>query len=862
MVEALEAKQLLAAFVVTTAADTGVGSLRQAISDANANPGYDAITFNIPGGGVQTITPTTPLPDVTDPTLIDATTQPGYAGTPLIQLNGGNIFYNLPYYPPNYPIPNVNGLTLAGGESTVKGLDINRFSGYGIGLSGDGNTISGDFIGTDPTGTRSQGNSNGGIYSETRENQIGGSGAANRNLISGNGGYGITLASAGNLPTNNRVQGNFIGTDVTGSNDLGNLQGGINVQSSGNLIGGQAAVLANTIAFNGGAGVQVGYYGYQQNVNGNAILGNSIYQNIGLGIDIGYTGVSNYNYGSYSPNRGINFPTLASAYPVSGGTAVEGTYSGIPDSFYRIEFFANQAPDPSGYGQGQTFLGSTSVLTDDSGNAEIFTTLTNRVPAGEYLTATATDSLNDTSEFSKAIPISSTAKADVSVAFTSPGTPLTLGSDLVYVLSVSNSGPSRATNVTLTDPLPSGVSFVSANPTQGTADVSNGTVTVNFGTLDSGSTAGLVLVVHPTVVAPITNTVTVKADQPDPMPANNSASQTVVTVPVPPTDLSVLVTAAPPAVALGQDLTYVVEVANFGPSPASGVTVTDNLPSAASVLSSKSTQGTTSISNGVLTANLGILPVGSTALITIVLQPGAIGLAVSQATVTSDQADDNIVNNVSALSTPVVANTLPPSVLGQTLKVSGQSITAVVLSFDKDMNATMAGNLANYAIQDLGNKKTPNSSGPAVSLASATYDPVTRSVTLVPSSPLAVGRFYQLTVNGPGAPGITDNGGIPLDGDRNGLAGGIYTSLFGRGTRTQPTSLQIGATVPQPPPSGSGSSSSSSSSTSTNSSTSTTTSGSTTTTKTRHKLVHHDKSTTTVTLTKAHAPKPHHRAKG
>lgn len=87
---ALLATSLSAAtFTVTTTADSGAGSLRQAILNANANPGADTIQFAI-GSGFQSIQPLSSLPPIFDTTTIDATTQPGYAGTPLIELNGIN----------------------------------------------------------------------------------------------------------------------------------------------------------------------------------------------------------------------------------------------------------------------------------------------------------------------------------------------------------------------------------------------------------------------------------------------------------------------------------------------------------------------------------------------------------------------------------------------------------------------------------------------------------------------------------------------------------------------------------------------------------------------------------------------------
>jgi len=129
-------------YTVTTIADFGPGSLRQAIMSANANAGLDTIQFNITPNALLTITPATPLPEVTDPVIIDATTQPGYAGTPIVELDGGV----LP--------PSTNGLVLRGGQSVVRGLDLHGFPGSGIVIDGAGhNVVEGNFIGLDHTGT-------------------------------------------------------------------------------------------------------------------------------------------------------------------------------------------------------------------------------------------------------------------------------------------------------------------------------------------------------------------------------------------------------------------------------------------------------------------------------------------------------------------------------------------------------------------------------------------------------------------------------------------------------------------------------------------------------------------------------------
>ncbi|HEX8201101.1 MAG TPA: hypothetical protein VF590_11480 [Isosphaeraceae bacterium] len=150
--ELVEERVLLATFTVTSNLDNGddirplPGSLREAILNANSpnSPGLDLINFNISNttdGVVQTITPLSPLPPITDPVIIDGTTQPGFSGTPIIELDGTSAGTG------------ANGLTINTGGSTVQGLVINRFfGGGGIVLSSSGNILRGNFIGTDATG--------------------------------------------------------------------------------------------------------------------------------------------------------------------------------------------------------------------------------------------------------------------------------------------------------------------------------------------------------------------------------------------------------------------------------------------------------------------------------------------------------------------------------------------------------------------------------------------------------------------------------------------------------------------------------------------------------------------------------------
>ena len=121
----MEDRTLLSTLLVTSTADSGAGSLRQAILDSNAaTAGANVIDFAIPGQGVQTIAPLSALPPITHAVLIDGFSQPGYTGTPLIELSG------------NQAGP-VDGLTINGSNVTVRGLDIGGFaSGAGVVISG------------------------------------------------------------------------------------------------------------------------------------------------------------------------------------------------------------------------------------------------------------------------------------------------------------------------------------------------------------------------------------------------------------------------------------------------------------------------------------------------------------------------------------------------------------------------------------------------------------------------------------------------------------------------------------------------------------------------------------------------------
>ncbi len=384
-----------ASFTVTNTNDSGPSSLRQVILDANASPGTDTITFNIPGAGPHTIQPASALPTITDPVVIDGYTQPGASpntnplGTGLntalmIELDGSNAGVN------------ANGLHITSGNSTVRGLVINRFSSLpdvwasGIGILLDtngGNVIEGNFIGTDVTGTVAVPNTNFGVeIGDAINNIVGETTIEARNVISGNGRDGIGIG--GIFSSGNQVLGNFVGLDATGNAALPNALNGVFVHSGnsnmiqGNVISGNngcGVTLAggtvdnellsnligtqsdgtsplgnashgvhitglasnntigggNTIAFNAGNGVLLGP-SMDFSVGpgtGNVILSNSIFYNASLGIDLDTDGVTpnDPGDGDTGANNLQNYPVLTSATSGSSIT-IEGTLNSTPDT--------------------------------------------------------------------------------------------------------------------------------------------------------------------------------------------------------------------------------------------------------------------------------------------------------------------------------------------------------------------------------------------------------------------------------------------------------------------------------------------------------------------------------------------------
>jgi len=265
-------------YTVTNTSDAGAGSLRQAILDANGNPGADTIAFNITGSGVHTIAVASALPAITGPTILDAYTQPGSSPNTNPASLGLNTVLQIEIDCTS--VTTTSCLSVNADDVTVRGLVMNRNNlHYDIDvLDGHQNfVLEGCFLGTDPTGTRVLNPFYGGVqfHQDHHNGRVGGTTPAARNLLAvKNGASGAQLALGPPGFVDGLVAGNLIGTDITGRLDLNTSSGsGINILGGSNtVIGGTSADARNVV--NGGINIGSGTTG--KDATGNFIQGNFI----------------------------------------------------------------------------------------------------------------------------------------------------------------------------------------------------------------------------------------------------------------------------------------------------------------------------------------------------------------------------------------------------------------------------------------------------------------------------------------------------------------------------------------------------------------------------------------------------------
>jgi hypothetical protein len=265
-------------YAVTSTADNGPNTLRAAIVAANGHAGADLITFAI-GSGAKTISLTASLPDVIEAVTLDGASQPGFTGVPLIRIDGVGL------------AADTDCLRLFGGNSVVKNLMITRCPGDGLALGGGtAHQIYGNYLGTD--GTTALGNGTGlDIYSDSSDNLIGGVNANQRNVISGNV-YGVYMFGGS---SSNVIVNNYVGTNAAGTAAIANTYAGLRVLGNVNSIGGTNPNQRNVISGNTRYGLTLEGTGNGNIVQGNYIgtnaAGSAALGNLDAGIDVsGATG--------------------------------------------------------------------------------------------------------------------------------------------------------------------------------------------------------------------------------------------------------------------------------------------------------------------------------------------------------------------------------------------------------------------------------------------------------------------------------------------------------------------------------------------------------------------------------------------
>jgi uncharacterized repeat protein (TIGR01451 family) len=552
----------------------------------------------------------------------------------------------------------LSGVLIAGASGNQIGFPGNGLgniisgnTGAGIQLTSgaSGNVIQNDSIGVGADGKTPVGNGGDGILlQDAPDTMIGGTDLNEANVIGCNQGNGINIAGG----TEVLVSGNFIGTDLTGTLDLGNHTNGVNLASSSNTVGGTNGGAANVIDFNGagstGSGVEL-----VGNVNQNAILSNSIYENAGLGINLGDGPTPNHPPGSTGPNNYQNYPVLSTAQSDGSSTTVQGTLSDAPNTMYLLQFFSSPTEDSTGFGQGDVLVGSLSVTTNSAGNASFTVAVPQASTPGQYISATATDPAGNTSEF--ALDVVVQPQIDLVVSGTAAPSTVLAGGQVTYSINIANQGNLSAQQVTFTDQLPAGVTFVSQSFSQGYVEPGspNGEIKAILGTIPAGGsvTATIVVQTGANSVGTITDTASVTCPELDPTPSQETVSLTTTVLAA--ADLSMALSGSPNPVLVGANVTFVMTIFNLGPDTADGVTASLPLSSGFAYVSASASVGTVSYFDGQVDFALNDLGLNSPVTVTVVAQALTVGELSETATVSSQSQDPNPANN-SATTTILV----------------------------------------------------------------------------------------------------------------------------------------------------------------------------------------------------------------
>ena len=625
-------------------------TLRAAIEQANAQSDGDLIWFNIAGTGPHRIEPQSALPDIVQPVGIDGYTQPGASPNTLsvgndavlmVEINGSSVSNG----------SSVNGLLTIGyaGSNdgvTVQGLVLNGLPNFGmstaITLSGSNHAIRGNFIGTDTSGTLAASDGRA-LWISGSQNVVGGPDPDDRNVISGSLGGGVLISPRPGVPETpgmNTVQNNYIGVKADGGATIAGSRG-IDIQISdgnrieGNLIAGTGILLSRTndtvvvdnligvaadgVTPLGGGGIVIGTsntLGAENNrieanviansgmqgvvltyqvippvpATRNPILSNSIYNSGQLGIDLYPDGVTANDSADADSgfNELQNFPVLQAVSISGGATTIDGMLESTPNTSFTVQFFASTVCDPSGYGEGERYLGETMAITDGAGMAT-FSATPLGFPAGRtFFTATATDPNGNTSEFSQCLQyLTGPGELQFSQSAYSA-----LEDDPAATITVTRGGGSTGA-VT--------VDYMSSDQTA-TAGADYQAVAGTLSFADGETTQSFDVTLIDDTLIEGDETVLLSLDNAQGGAALGAATSAVLTIVEDDTGADLAIGVAS-AVSVSPGSIWIVEysitVSNDGPDPATGVIVSDSFPSNALAFVSDDSGGSYNPATGI-----------------------------------------------------------------------------------------------------------------------------------------------------------------------------------------------------------------------------------------------------------------------
>lgn len=612
-----------------------------------------------------------------------------------------------------------------------------------------GNLVEGNFVGLDPSGLVKLGGGDGVSVFGGSDNTIGGAAPASRNVIAAVAGYNIRLdGGPSGLDGRNLVQGNYIGTDASGTalpaegafSGTGPSFIGIAVlATAGNTIGGATPGAGNVISGSNGNGIALtGGFPF-------GIVPSSRHLVVGNFIGVGADGSALGNDANGVVTSGFD-NTIGGLAPGAGNVIAHNARAGVGvGGGSEAAILGNSIHSNGNLGinlvSSQDVFGPDDFGTtpNDPGDAD-----TGANGLQNFPVLTSADTANGATIVAGALNSTPGAAFTIEFFANPEADPAAANEGRIFL--------GRLTDVRTDAGGNAAFRFITATPV-GVGQVVTATATDAGGNTSEFFARGVTVV--PRLIAVADLRVQSFAVVPDPA-------------------------------AVGQSLTYTIVLANDGPDPAAGVVLTASLPANSEFVATSA--GTFDPADRRVAANLGVLGPGAAATVAIVVRPtaGAAGTTLTSTVVVSaDPADPDPANNVGQVAT-TVAVAIPADTTGPTVaRVDRLGFharpTMLVLTFSEAIDPARVPNLANYRLVGPG--------GRVVALRSATYDATARTVTLAPRRLLPLRRAFRLTVNGSTAAGLIDLAGNLLDGDRDGRPGGDFRISITRDLLRQPPRL-------------------------------------------------------------------------